>query len=82
MQIPQQLEQELPLNLVFACGSLSPNWAALSGLSGKGCTWSCIDLMCQGWGKQREELLFSEKQRGNVERGFIKDCKSMINLYH
>jgi hypothetical protein len=26
----------------------SPNWAVLSGLSGKGCIKSCSDLRCQG----------------------------------
>ena len=33
----QQLEQGLSLNLLPAYGIGSPNWAALSGLSGRGC---------------------------------------------
>ena len=37
-QVPQQLEMGLSLNLLPACGSHFPNWAALSGLSGRGCT--------------------------------------------
>lgn len=31
----EQLEQGLSLTLLTACGSCSPNWAALSALSGK-----------------------------------------------
>jgi len=41
----------LSLILLPAIGSPSPSLAALPGLSGIGCTWSCGDLMCShGWG--------------------------------
>ena len=33
---PQQLDPGLSLSLLPACGFCSPNWAALSGLSGRG----------------------------------------------
>jgi hypothetical protein len=44
---PLKLERGLTLTLLPAFGSLSPILAALSGLSGGGCTSSCWDLMCQ-----------------------------------
>jgi hypothetical protein len=47
---PPTTEAGLSLNLLPAC-RCSCNWAALSGLSGKGCAKSCSDLICQGiWG--------------------------------
>jgi hypothetical protein len=33
---------------LLCCGSCSPNWAALSGLSGRGCAYFCSDFMCEG----------------------------------
>jgi hypothetical protein len=30
-----------------ACESCSPDWAALSGLRGRGCAYPCKDLMCR-----------------------------------
>ena len=38
MWVPQQLKLGLTLTLVPACESCFPTWAALSGLSWKGCT--------------------------------------------
>ena len=47
MWVPQLLEWGLFMTLLPACGSCSPNWAALSGLSGRGSAWSCSAKM--GW---------------------------------
>ena len=47
MQIPQQLKWRLSLNLLPTYGACSPSWAALSGLSRRGCSYSCSDFLCQ-----------------------------------
>ena len=44
---PPKLEQGLILTLLPSCRSWSPNWTALSGLSGKACALSCSDFRCQ-----------------------------------
>ena len=55
IQVHQQLEWGLNLTLLPTCGFCSPNWAALSGLSGKTYTYSSSDLRCQnGWVLSRE----------------------------
>jgi hypothetical protein len=56
MQVSQQLEQGLTLTLLLACGPCSPNWAALSDLSGRGCAYFCCGLRCQGGMKPKEDL--------------------------
>jgi hypothetical protein len=48
MQVPQQLEQELPLDLLLAYEFRSPNWAASSGLSERGCAKSFSDFQIVG----------------------------------
>jgi hypothetical protein len=68
---PQQLKQGLSLSLLPSCGSHSPNWPALSGLSGRGWVLSCSDLMCQGgviWGGGRKSSSFT-KEMGSGEWG-------------
>ena len=37
----EQLGQEPSLKLLLVCGIHSPNWTALSGLSGRGCAYRC-----------------------------------------
>lgn len=46
-EVPQQRSGGLQLP---ACGSCSPNWSALSDLSGRGCVQCSSDLRCQGMG--------------------------------
>ena len=46
------------------CGSCSLNWAALSGLRGRGYSSSCRVLTCQGELVPREAATFSEKVPG------------------
>jgi hypothetical protein len=47
MFVSQHLEQGLTLTLLPACGVCSPNWTVLSGLGGRGCTYSSSDLRSQ-----------------------------------
>ena len=50
-----------------------PNWATLSGLSVRGCIWSCCNLMCQGGQVPKPGFSFSEeKGRGQWKKGLVK----------
>ena len=63
----------LSLITLPAFGSLSPNWAALSSLSERGCTHSCCSLICQGWLMPIGGLPFSgEKGRKGGEGGKVR----------
>ena len=77
------MEQKMSLTLLPACGS-SSNWAALSGLSGRGCArpYSVRVGWYPGWGGAS---LFSEEDfeksiRGRTgKRGLRSGCK--VNKY-
>ena len=91
--VPQQREWGLSLNLLPACGSCSPNWAALSGLNGGGCAYFCSDLRCQDALASRGSSPFSEEKGmgdGKWGRGCVRgywdkiggDCDQDIKLIY
>jgi hypothetical protein len=55
----------------------SSSWYALSGLSRRGCAWSCRNLMCQSWGIPRgpHPLRGEGEIGGNIVRGRDQDVK-------
>ena len=65
---PGTTEVGMSLNLLPAYESCSPNWAALSGLSGKGCTEFCRNVTCQGGQIPGEAPLLREEgeMKGDV----------------
>ena len=75
---PQKLEWGLSLKLLPVCGSPSSNLVALYGLSERGCTYPCRDLICV-WGMQvgggevsGGSTHSEEKRKGNGGRDWVK----------
>ena len=63
---PKQLEWQRSPKLLPLCGICSSNWAALSGLSGRGSTQVHRDLKSHGgWATQGTPTCSEDKERGH-----------------
>jgi hypothetical protein len=69
---PEQLEWGLSQKLLPLSGICSCGWAALSGFSGRGCTWPGRDLMCQGEGEDTQGAPTLSEEKGRYGEG--RDC--------
>jgi hypothetical protein len=79
MPIPQNWSGGCPW---FCClWILSLNWAALYGLSGKGYTQSCSDLICQGGLVPKGDFYFSEKRWGDWMRSSVRETGKSWGVY-